>query len=209
MVSEREREVTFFLHFYRFNAIIPFLVVIILTFVGMVLDGWWFIRENNKDDTKDELVLPPLSLPPSLSPSLPPLSPFPLIVFIYSSNRITLSVTNIFGNADAMAAVIWSTCLATLVLAIMLMIQKILSFSEVMTSWIEGVKDVIEPLFILVLAWALGSVITVSVYTVAAWISLSCHDTCTHVCFSVLTSISPPVTCYFVMLLQSTHVLLI
>ena len=80
-----------------------------------------------------------------------------------------------------MAAVIWSTCLATLVLAIMLMIQKILSFSEVMTSWIEGVKDVIEPLFILVLAWALGNVITVSIYTVAACISLSCHDTCTHV----------------------------
>ncbi|XP_019848639.1 PREDICTED: uncharacterized protein LOC100633882 [Amphimedon queenslandica] len=110
-----------------FNAIIPFVIVIVLTFSGMILDGWWFIRENNKDD---------------------------------SNERISVSITNIFGNADAMAAVIWSVCLATLILSVMLMVQKILSFSEVMTSWIEGVKDVIEPLFILVLAWALGSVIT-------------------------------------------------
>ena len=80
-----------------------------------------------------------------------------------------MSITNIFGTTDAMAAVIWSVCLATLILSVMLMVQKILSFSEVMTSWIEGVKDVIEPLFILVLAWALGNVITVCLIIICSY----------------------------------------
>lgn len=39
--------------FLRFNAIIPFVIVIILTFSGMILDGWWSIRENNKDDNNE------------------------------------------------------------------------------------------------------------------------------------------------------------
>ena len=66
-----------------------------------------------------------------------------------------------FGNADAISALIWSTCLATLVAVVMLLIQRILTFQEFMNVWIEGVKDVIEPLIILLLAWALGDVITV------------------------------------------------
>ena len=77
-------------------------------------------------------------------------------------SSVSMNVTNMFGNADAMAAVIWSSCFATLVIIIMVMLQRILNFTEVMTAWIDGVKDVLEPLFILILAWALGAVIAVS-----------------------------------------------
>jgi Na+/H+ antiporter NhaC len=109
-----------------FNAVIPFLIVIVFTFVGMILDGWSTINSNNDDLRND---------------------------------HINMTVMNIFGNADAIAAVIWSTCLATFVIILLVLIQRILKFTECMNAWIEGVKDVIEPLFILILAWGLGNVI--------------------------------------------------
>lgn len=71
-------------------------------------------------------------------------------------------MSNIFGDGDALASLIWGTALATVVLVVMLAIQKILNMKEVMECWLEGVKDVIEPLIILVLAWALGNIIAVS-----------------------------------------------
>ena len=91
----------------------------------------------------------------------------------YNSTYIRMTATNIFGTADAIAALIWSSVLATTILVIMLAIQRILSMKEIMESWVEGVKDVIEPLIILLLAWALGSVIAVSyVYS---------NTTCKHI----------------------------
>ena len=34
-----------------------------------------------------------------------------------------------------------------------------------MKAWVEGIKDVMEPLIILLLAWALGAVIAVRTFT--------------------------------------------
>ena len=78
------------------------------------------------------------------------------------SFSIKESVTNIFGDGDTVAALIWSSSLAVIVLVVMLAIQRILSLKEVMECWLEGVKDILEPLIILILAWALGNVISVS-----------------------------------------------
>ena len=72
-----------------------------------------------------------------------------------------MTVSNVFGEGDAVAALIWANGLATVVLVVMLAIQRILSFKEVVECWIEGVKDIIEPLIILMLAWGLGNVISV------------------------------------------------
>ena len=72
---------------------------------------------------------------------------------------------DIFASADAMASVIWSTCLATVVMVILVKAQRILNIGEVIRAWIEGAKDVMEPMLILLLAWALGDVINVSAWT--------------------------------------------
>ena len=74
-----------------------------------------------------------------------------------------MTASNIFGNADAISALIWSSCLATVVLMIMLMVQRIMFLRESMEAWVEGIKDVIEPLIILMLAWGLGAAISVRV----------------------------------------------
>ena len=37
--------------------------------------------------------------------------------------------------------------------------SQMLTLSEAMAAWIEGIKEVLEPTIVLLLAWALGSVI--------------------------------------------------
>ena len=70
-------------------------------------------------------------------------------------------MTNVFGQGDAIASLIWANALAMVVLITMLAIQRILSFKEAMECWMEGIKDVLEPLIILILAWGLGNVVSV------------------------------------------------
>ena len=46
------------------------------------------------------------------------------------------------------------------------MVQKILSFKESMEAWVEGVKEIVEPQIILMLAWGMGAAIKVRLYKV-------------------------------------------
>jgi len=49
-----------------------------------------------------------------------------------NDEKLDLTIVNIFKMADSVAALIWASCLATVVLFIMLRLQKILKLSEFM-----------------------------------------------------------------------------
>ncbi|KNC86603.1 hypothetical protein SARC_01233 [Sphaeroforma arctica JP610] len=65
----------------------------------------------------------------------------------------------IVSSANSVSALYWASVLGCVVAAIMYTAQKLLSLSAIIDSWVEGVKDVLEPTLVLLLAWALGSVI--------------------------------------------------
>lgn len=75
------------------------------------------------------------------------------------SPRPSLSVVNIFTYAESLNALIWSSALANAVALGLYLPQKLLSLKEFMESWVEGIKDIMEPLIVLLLAWALGTAI--------------------------------------------------
>eukprot|EP01134_Creolimax_fragrantissima_P001228 CFRG1228T1 len=69
------------------------------------------------------------------------------------------SVIRIVSSADSISALYWASVLGCFVAALMYVTQKLLSMAEIMDSWMDGVKDVLEPTLVLILAWALGAVI--------------------------------------------------
>lgn len=60
-----------------------------------------------------------------------------------------------------MNALLWASLLGCLVSATLALWQRVLTLDEVMEAWTGGMRDVLEPLIILLLAWALGAVIQV------------------------------------------------
>ncbi|CAM9347964.1 unnamed protein product [Chrysoparadoxa australica] len=104
------------------NALVPFGVVIAVTFGGMVVDGINTIQASE-----------------------PPQAP--------------LSLVNILSNCDSVAVLIWASSAGWLASLFLVLLQGILDLPEAMESWMEGMKDVLEPQFVLVLAWGLGTVV--------------------------------------------------
>jgi len=71
----------------------------------------------------------------------------------------TMTLVGMLGESDSIAALIWASALGWLVSMGLVTTQSILSLGEAMDAWIEGMKDVIAPMLVLLLAWALGEVI--------------------------------------------------
>ncbi len=80
----------------RYNAAVPFLIVVITTLVGMILGGRQAILDQPENIRKE------------------------------------MTIVNIFTMADSVAALIWASALASVVLFVMLRLQKILKLSEFM-----------------------------------------------------------------------------
>ncbi len=106
-----------------FNAIIPVLVVIVGTILGLLYTGWdQFVWDN-----------------PNLG----------------FGRKISITI----GAADSYKALLWSS-LAGIITAIKLsFFQKLLTLNECIESAIQGFKTMLPAIIILVLAWALSSVI--------------------------------------------------
>ncbi len=79
---------------YRYNAAVPFLVLVITTLLGMILGGRQAILDQPEEVRKE------------------------------------MTIINIFTMADSVAALIWASCLASVVLFVMLRVQKILKLSQ-------------------------------------------------------------------------------
>ncbi len=65
-----------------------------------------------------------------------------------------------FGNADPMPVLVWAAILSSLVAGVIAVGNKAMNVATVFETWLEGAKDLFEVCIILILAWALGDVIS-------------------------------------------------
>lgn len=67
-------------------------------------------------------------------------------------------IWDIFGAGDAFAAMMWGSLAACVTAVAMTLGQRLMSMSETTHYWFEGVKSMLLPLTILMMAWALANV---------------------------------------------------
>ena len=70
-----------------------------------------------------------------------------------------LTLVAILGESDSIAALIWASTVGWLVSMALVLTQGVLTLTEAMDAWIEGMKDVLAPTIVLLLAWGLGDVL--------------------------------------------------
>ncbi len=64
-----------------------------------------------------------------------------------------------FGNADPMPVLVWAAVASSVVAGVIGMVKEKLTISDIFESWINGAKELFEVCIVLLLAWALGSLI--------------------------------------------------
>eukprot|EP00903_Cladosiphon_okamuranus_P005358 g5353.t1 len=74
-------------------------------------------------------------------------------------NEVPKTLVNILSNCDSVSVLIWASAAGWLASLLLVCGQGILTLPEAMETWMEGMKEVLEPQFVLVLAWALGNVV--------------------------------------------------
>ena len=84
-------------------------------------------------------------------------------IFVSGIEKVTTSnpsLVDIVANSDSVDALLWSAAAASAVAMIMYgTFQRIMTLEKLITAWTTGFKDMMEPLLILLLAWALGAVV--------------------------------------------------
>jgi Na+/H+ antiporter NhaC len=70
------------------------------------------------------------------------------------------TLSTILGNADPFATLLWGSLLGCLMGMALAVGQRILSLSEAITAWLNGLRAMMMAMIILVLAWSLGEVTT-------------------------------------------------
>ena len=88
-------------------------------------------------------------------------------------------IHEIISNADSYLALLWSSFIACIVAAIMILSQKIMSLSETIDAWFLGIRSMLLAIIILTLAWSIGA-ITVEMKTADYIISLIGGDISPH-----------------------------
>jgi|MDSY01.2.fsa_nt_gb Na+/H+ antiporter NhaC len=71
-----------------------------------------------------------------------------------------ISLVQALSNGDSVVALLWGSTLGMLSAMMLLLGQKLLDLSTAMETFVKGMGDVIEPIIVLSLAWALGGIIT-------------------------------------------------
>lgn len=69
------------------------------------------------------------------------------------------SIESIFAESNSFHVLMWSGVIGTIFPIILYAMQGILSPSESYQLWVEGMKDLMEPVLVLTLAWTLGTVV--------------------------------------------------
>lgn len=67
-------------------------------------------------------------------------------------------ITNIIGNADPFAALLWASFAGCVVVIGLSVGQRILTMNQALESWIGGMQSMLMAIIILVLAWGLGGI---------------------------------------------------
>ncbi|KAF1320363.1 Nhac na:h antiporter, partial [Globisporangium splendens] len=103
------------------NAVFPFVTIIVLTFSGMILDGYSRLCAVDPDGS--------------------------------------YGLLDALSNCNSVSALIRASAAGWALAVAMLLLQRIVTLDEATKAWMEGVKDVLDPTLVLILAWALGTVI--------------------------------------------------
>lgn len=68
------------------------------------------------------------------------------------------SLRDIFGEGDSFSAMMWGSLASCVVAVIMTQAQRLMGMTETSHYWFEGVKSMLLPITILMMAWALANV---------------------------------------------------
>jgi len=112
------------------NAIIPVLTVVVMVIVGLYISGKSSILGGENLE---------------------------LISRLQNSPFAFTTVRDVIGSANAAKAMMWASFSGSIVAFILVMAQGILTFEETMKAWIDGAKSLLIAIFVLVLAWGIGS----------------------------------------------------
>jgi len=107
-----------------YNAVVPFGIMIIATFIAMVLSGFQALNALPEDERPNPTFL------------------------------------NALSHSNSVNALIQASALGWMVAYAMLLAQEIVTVPEGMEAWVQGIQDILEPTVVLLLAWALGAVVT-------------------------------------------------
>jgi len=74
-------------------------------------------------------------------------------------SRPPLDIVSVLSASDSVNALVWSSAAGWIMSMALVIMQGVLTMPEAVEAWVEGMKDVLEPMFVLLLAWSLGDVI--------------------------------------------------
>ncbi|RKP08770.1 Na+/H+ antiporter family-domain-containing protein [Thamnocephalis sphaerospora] len=69
---------------------------------------------------------------------------------------VSLDVNTVVSNGDSYGALIYASLFTSIVSITMYKAQRILAVKDSLSYWVVGVKEVFEPVLILILAWSIG-----------------------------------------------------
>jgi len=112
------------------NAIIPVMTVVVMVIFGLYATGRSAILAGDNAE---------------------------LISAVKNSPFAFLTIRDIIGSGSTTTAMMWASFSGSMVAFILVLAQRILTFEEAMKSWIDGAKALIIAIFVLVMAWSIGS----------------------------------------------------
>lgn len=112
------------------NAIVPVLTVVFMVIIGLYISGRSAILGGDDTELINRLTNSPLAF---------------------------TTIRDVIGSANAAVAMMWASFLGSIVAFAMVLVQKILTFEEAMNAWIDGAKSLVIAIFVLVMAWSIGS----------------------------------------------------
>lgn len=86
--------------------------------------------------------------------------------------RPAASLVNVVSAANSVNALLWASLLGCMAAAAMALAQRLVSVAGLVAAWLEGVRDIVEAVLILLLAWTLGLV--VNLLGTASFLSRMC-----------------------------------
>ncbi len=116
------------------NAVVPLLVMVLVTFVGLWVHGRQGLGTQGYEDVLKKAA-----------------------EFSWFGGRVYV-LGMVLSNASANTVLCWSSLTSCLVAVVMVVSQRILSLSESMSAWLSGVKSMVIAIVVLLFAWSLGSV---------------------------------------------------
>jgi len=80
------------------------------------------------------------------------------VMSITSSGGSDFSLGNIIGSADSYRSLLWAAFASCLVAIILTLSQRLLTVSQTIEAWFQGVKSMLFAMLILILAWSIGGI---------------------------------------------------